>query len=79
MHAYKLKSILEIWRVISTTFEQIIFLIVEILLVMAVLYISALIITGRKRLSSSYLASLFIIAVLAIFLLPIIRAIVSIF
>nr|MDO8046070.1 hypothetical protein [Candidatus Baldrarchaeota archaeon] len=43
--------------------EQIAFLIIEILLVMGVLYISALAITGRKRVSTSYLASLFVVAV----------------
>ena len=59
--------------------EQIAFLIIEILLVMGVLYISALAITSRKRVSTSYLASLFIVAVLAIFLLPIIRTIISMF
>jgi len=59
--------------------EQIAFLMIEILLVMGVLYISALAITGRKRVSTSYLASLFVVAVLAIFLLPIIRAIISMF
>jgi len=59
--------------------EQIAFLIFEILLVMGILYISALVITGRKRVSTSYLASLFIVAVLAIFLLPIIRAVIGMF
>jgi len=59
--------------------EQIAFLIIEILLVMGVLYISVLAITGRKRASTSYLASLLVAAVLAIFLLPIIRAIISMF
>lgn len=59
------------------TLEQFAFLLIEIFLVMGILYFSALVVTGRKRASTSYLASLFVVAVFAAFLLPIIRFIVN--
>ena len=59
--------------------EQLAFLLIEIILVMIILYLSALIMTGRKEVTTGYLLNLFVVAVLAIFILPVIEAIVSMF
>jgi len=61
------------------TLDQLVLLIIDIILVMIVLYLAALIITGRKTVTAKYLINLFIVAVLAIFLLPIVGAIASMF
>lgn len=61
------------------TLEQLVFLLIEIILVSLVLYVSALIMTGRKEITAGYLINLIIVAILAIFLLPVIEQIVSMF